>query len=335
MIDTSALAGVAKNLKKTTTLVTRRDGSKFVENSEGLHIEVPQSEEERASTLAALRPEALSLSLDDELTDASAQLHARRSTTSLRVVTWNIWFDALRQDERLQMLLCEAVREAPDAICLQEVVPRVAEAIRSCKPLCAVYAVSPYSISTYGVLMLVRKPLNPVFSQVPLPTGMGRSLLVAACADVVIATVHLESLDNAPTRRQQLERASAVLSATPLPAILCGDFNFDSSQNWGDWRKKKSGGKHTGLENAVLAAVVPDFVDAWPALRPRDPGLTFDGSCNPHVRDADERMRYDRVLARGMRPTDASVLGTTSPPVVEGGLLPSDHFGLRVDLQLA
>ena len=40
---------------------------------------------------------------------------------------WNIWFDEEERAARLQALLAEALDAAPDAICLQEVVPSVAE----------------------------------------------------------------------------------------------------------------------------------------------------------------------------------------------------------------
>ena len=82
--------------------------------------------------------------------------------------------------------------------------------------------------------MLVRKRLRARFSQHTLPTRMGRSLLVAELASgelpCTVGTVHLESLDSAPTRREQLEVAHHVLERCRQPSILCGDFNFDASQ---------------------------------------------------------------------------------------------------------
>jgi len=102
------------------------------------------------------------------------------------------------------------------------------------------------------------------------------------------------------------------------------------------------------LENAVLARMLPEFADAWPAARGGEEGYTRDGSVNRFVRDARERVppafrrsrgsrrgasaqvRYDRVMVKGFRTAAAEVLG--SAPAA-GGLFASDHFGVSVDLE--
>lgn len=307
----------------------------------------------RAASGAALRSPGCAIGprmplhlVDDHLVAMADAALTARPTFHVRVVTWNIWFDRKQQDERLAALMTEVVREAADVICLQEVLPHVAEAIKSCKPLCELYDVSPNSISSYGVLMLVAVEHEAKFSNLSLPGSMGRSLVVAECADLVVATVHLESLNNVQIRREQLQIASKHLADTRRPAVLCGDFNFDSSQTWGDWRKRRPFEPPPPiapnlLENAVLAAVLPDFVDTWAAVHPNDPGLTFDGGTNPHCRDAQERMRYDRVMAKGLRPMAAAMLGVRANALGghagragDGSVVPSDHYGVRVDLVL-
>ena len=117
-VNADLLAGAARKLKPASTLVTRRDGSKFQERCrEGISVEVPQSEEERAATRAVLCSDTLSLRLEASLTAAITKF-ADRQAGSLRVITWNIWFDPRQQDERLQMLLSEAMQLAPDAASL-------------------------------------------------------------------------------------------------------------------------------------------------------------------------------------------------------------------------
>jgi len=144
---------------------------------------------------------------------------------------------------------------------------------------------------------------------------------------VTVGNVHLESLDNERTRRGQLRVANSVLGndgrvdasgrVSEVRAVLCGDFNFDSSMTWGDWKlgrgrgnsKSKQGKRPPRppeeLENRVLAEEMPDWVDAWPAIHGDvgsggDPGITFDGRTNPAcVHDRDERMRYDRIMVKG------------------------------------
>ena len=86
-------------------------------------------------------------------------------------------------------------------------------------------------------------------------------------------------------------------------------------------------------QSSRLARLLPHFVDAWPVVRGAEPGLTFDGANNPYVRDPDERMRYDRVMVRGLRPARIEMLGepdlSLQPP--EEHPVPSDHLGLLDD----
>ena len=163
---------------------------------------------------------------------------------------------------------------------------------------------------------------------------MGRSLLIAELDPRrpeerwkrgAVATVHLESLNSASIRRAQLATCSQELGMqSALPnAVLAGDFNFDDTQEWGDWRQApvtleeatrllaEADGCRQGqqarpirpaheLENRVLDEVMTDFADVWPLLRPGERGATFDGGANPVcVTDSDE------VMLPGQRFADA------------------------------
>ena len=64
---------------------------------------------------------------------------------------------------------------------------------------------------------------------------MGRSLLIAEPINgingrqVIVATSHFESLDEAETRKYQMQTTFDVLKAGPgREVIVCGDFNFDN-----------------------------------------------------------------------------------------------------------
>ena len=48
-------------------------------------------------------------------------------------------------------------------------------------------------------------------------------------------------------------------------------------------------------------------------MRGAELGLTFDGAINPYVQDPGERMRYDRVMAKGLRPVHIEMLGEIAP----------------------
>jgi endonuclease/exonuclease/phosphatase family metal-dependent hydrolase len=287
--------------------------------------------------MAALKSWSL-MPLDVQAASALA-IFRERPTSELRVLTWNIWFDDLSSQHRLNALLCELLASAPDLACLQEVRPGVAEALRASIPLCSVYDISCNDVGRYGNLTLVRKDFDATFAVMQLPTRMGRNLLLAECRSrlpgLLIGNVHLESLAHEDLRREQLLAAGNALKNHPR-ALLCGDFNFDSTQTYGDWAREMPQRHPEMLENCVLAEVLPDFVDAWPAVRD-DEGFTFDGSLNPVcVRDRSERMRYDRIIAKGgmqsLLPVGASLLGKSE--ITEWGLMPSDHFGLEVDFAI-
>jgi len=283
------------------------------------------------------------LNLEFEITTAARTLQSR-PTSELRVVTWNVWFDAMCAAERQLALMREVLAVAPDVACFQEVVPAFLQALRNCVPLATVYEISPYDIRDYGCVMLVRRDFCPKFQIQELPSAMGRSLLsivcTSRCPGLVVMTAHLESLNSRRMRREQLLRAAAALEEHTR-SILCGDFNFDETQTWGDWRRDFRDGPAHGpgeLENEVLHEVLPQFSDTWRELWPNDPGYTFDGKLNGAcVSDSQERMRYDRVLARsapgGLVPKTAKLLGMD--PINDWDVRPSDHFGLSVDLECA
>ena len=103
-----------------------------------------------------------------------------RATHSLRIVTWNIWFDHRQAAPRLKLLLSLLSQQKADVIGLQEVTTQAAEKVRQHHGITSRYDISENAISGYGCLLLVRRELNPAFAELPLPTTMGRSL-VAAC----------------------------------------------------------------------------------------------------------------------------------------------------------
>lgn len=313
------------------------------------------------------------------MADCCPSVQTARSTR-LRVCTWNVWMEVSWAEERFDALVRTLLARAPDVICLQEVVPRFAASLRASSLVASQYTVSNNDVGPYSVLLLARIDLCPVFRQVELESAMGRSLLIAELDPRrpeerwkrgAVATVHLESLNSASVRRAQLATCSQELGMqSALPnAVLAGDFNFDDTQEWGDWREApvtleeatrllaEADGCRQGqqarpirpaheLENRVLDEVMTDFADVWPLLRPGERGATFDGGANPVcVTDSDEVMRYDRVLLRAPRGAarcdsldaaarwvaqDISMVGVEA--INTEGVRPSDHFGLMVDI---
>ena len=118
-----------------------------------------------------------------------------------------------------------------------------------------------------------------------------------------------------------------------------GDFNFDSSQTWGDWDHNHPKYPKEHLENNVLDEIMPNWVDVWPYLKgTKETGHTFDGATNVCVRNKKEIMRYDRIMVKIdtdfklLVPHQIEMIGTES--IDETGLMASDHYGLLVKLNV-
>ncbi|MET8545483.1 poly(A) polymerase, partial [Kitasatospora sp. NPDC004799] len=143
----------------------------------------------------------------------------------------------------------------------------------------------------------------------------------AAGAPLTVAAVHLSSdhsPDGADRRRAELARLAEGLAGIEGELLLLGDFN--------DGRSGPSG-----------PAAALGLRDAWSQVHgPADDTPTFDPTANPlaAVSSLTGRPgRLDRVLHRGdgARATAAVLLGDRP---AEDGLLPSDHYGVAVDLLL-
>jgi tyrosyl-DNA phosphodiesterase 2 len=265
-----------------------------------------------------------------------------RATNALRFVTFNVWFGKFYLAQRFRALM-RILRECDaDFVCLQEASVAFLELLRDDEWVRATYFLSdPHGDSFrttihYGVVMLSKRPpLGDVWLLTPLPTAMGRKLLRARFAvdeddkgdgeEFVVATVHLESLQNPARRTEQLEVIKGILAPCRNVALM-GDFNLCA----------------TSPENANVDRL--GMVDSWAAVRPSEPGWTEDGTVNGMLallHDAATRqLRFDRIMVRAgtWRPTAVELLGTQRlDPAEVGGcwdpVWPSDHFGLTCTIE--
>ena len=258
-------------------------------------------------------------------------------TPSLSVMTFNVWFDDMAYVIRLAALSRLILASSADVVCLQEVTPRFARllcedpALRAAGYVASDADGAGATVQPYGVMILCKCGLAPTFSFHDLPTSMARRLLVAtlhtARGPFVVATVHLESLDNQPRRAAQLAMARKVLSRATAaigggggggdsgdsgsggcPSVLCGDFNFCSYRNFNPEPPMSIGlllesgsSPRRALENDALQRLLPQHVDVWPLLRcgkdGEDSGYTFDSEVNENIGNQQrEQMRYDRIM---------------------------------------
>ncbi|KAF0979785.1 hypothetical protein FDP41_000938 [Naegleria fowleri] len=310
-----------------------------------------------------------------ETVDEIAQLTATHEMPSqLRILTFNIWFDAYMMKERMDGLMNEIFQRTfnvnnhnfsssssfqtisspiPDVLCFQEVTTQSLEMIAQHPIIRNNYYLSDSpddafcSVYPYGVLMAVKKtlPIRKLFYNT-LPSNMYRAALSVEIGNsqmqfqnMIVTTVHLESLSNADLRFQQLD----VISNFQIPysqAIICGDFNFDSERNYDE-------NYLPYLENSYLTSNVHlrQYQDVWKSLKyPNDLGKTFDTKSNAMLaKYSHEVMRYDRVLLKSLmvpsqhtqlkkywKPIHIELLGT-KPIAYDQNRNPiciSDHFGI-------
>jgi tyrosyl-DNA phosphodiesterase 2 len=243
--------------------------------------------------------------------------------SSLRIVTLNTWFDLQDRPARLAAQLATFEALAPDVIALQEVTADLVRLLARSPWVQAHYAL-PEAVGPllgdhgYGVLLLVR-PAVAGFHYTPLPSEMGRGVLVADLGGgVAVGTVHLESMpEGAPRRVPQLRLCQRALAGART-AVLVGDFNFC----------------HSYPEEAAIA---PPWTDVWPLRHGDDPGWTCD-SVNNTMRarpgKPSKQRRYDRVILRddghAWRVGDVARVGVA--PIAPGVWM-SDHFGLVADFR--
>lgn len=249
----------------------------------------------------------------------------------LTLVTWNVWFSPLARAERTAMLVEALAAADADVVCLQELLPEVATAIRAAAPLRA-YQLFDEGFDAgegYGTALLTRLPVRG-WRRRELPTSMGRDLLLAELsladgAPFAVGTVHLESRRwNGDVRAEQLDAALPLVRAAAPDGVLCGDFNFDDG--WDEGRR---------LDGA------PDFRDLWLAHGRGAEGYTVDTRRNEMTlrhKGKEKQTRYDRVLLRSpsgaARARSIELLGAAPHPG-DPALFVSDHFGLRAVIERA
>jgi poly(A) polymerase len=251
------------------------------------------------------------------------------TSAALRAITWNLLFDRydgdiLRSDERWQDALDRLAPLAADVIVLCEVTPKIWQRVLE-QPWVRAYNVShaPTAprLEPFGQAILARHPLRDVrvLELARRRTAVSATLDVGDRAIGVVA-LHLTSdkqPDAAALRDAQLAGVLAHVRSEQRDAwIVAGDFN-------------------SAPEVHASSIAAARAIDAWEAVRPGEPGYTFDAVANTlaaATSSTGRSTRLDRVLAIGLAPTGARLIGVEPGPA---GIPPSDHYGVCVDFALA
>lgn len=247
----------------------------------------------------------------------------RRDVERLTVTTYNIWFNDTHAERRYRTIAELLSRESPDIMAFQEVNPVALtvflEQAWIREQYCSAAAVGGRR-GNYGMLLLSRVPVDSV-TYTRLPTKLSRGYLTARLTlngePLAVVDIHLESgKASAALRARQLGQIYRSQRDVP-DVVLLGDFNMRDS------------------EDAVIG---PDHRDAWPVLRPQEPGYTEDTTIN-HMRfdmkDKHRHVRFDRVLTKGdtWTPESIELLGREPVSAELPRVFPSDHFGVRCVLR--
>lgn len=172
----------------------------------------------------------------------------------------------------------------------------------------------PHTIEQSYHCMIFSRPRIEQAERVLFPSSfMGRALVWADVAGWRVMTAHMESLrDGSRARKAQLSAVMAALDAAGRPAVFGGDTNLRDAEvppladARDAWR---------------LSGAPEDRRYTWDLVRNRN--KTMPGGRRP-------RARYDRVFVSGCRVASFDLIGEAALP--GGGMWPSDHFGIQVDL---
>ncbi len=131
---------------------------------------------------------------------------------------------------------------------------------------------------------------------------------------------HLEAAISAQdsTQVEQGLELIGIMGESPIPVILAGDFNSDTS------------GLGIGPDQTPTASMIVEagYADVWQALRPGELGLTWplyleDTNAGP----SSPFERIDLIFARDLELVDIGLAGAASP-------FPSDHVGVVATLRI-
>lgn len=253
--------------------------------------------------------------------------------SALTLLTLNVLFDDYEQaridsPRRYAAIASLLSRRRPDLIVLQEVQPPMLSGLLSQDWARGYFATDipteGDTLRPYGQVLLSRWAPSRLLQ---LRLSHSKRILIATFetggTPIEVAALHLTSdrrPDAAERRAAQVERLAAALSPD-ADHVLVGDFNFGDDQE--------------------ILLLSERYADVWPALRPGEPGYTYDPAGNPLAALFSQRgigRRLDRVFLRApperLVASSIEIVANTPLPDATPVLLPSDHYGLSVALSL-
>jgi len=233
--------------------------------------------------------------------------------SSIKIITWNIWFHENGREKRTIKILEEILRYDADFIVFQEVTPDSSQIINRMKQN---YHIIGYPLmQSYDTLMLSRY-LPSSWNRYQLPdTQMGRNLLLAEFLGptIQIGTFHLESIF--PSNILKVKQLEYIREITSQNTILLGDTNFTSPV------------KISGL------------IDIFEYINePKAYEYTYCGMTNRNIKRRNLKSRLDRIYVKSIgRVSSFYLIGTDATYYDEkrnNYYHPSDHYGVISEFTL-
>ncbi len=240
----------------------------------------------------------------------------------MKLVSWNLngledeYIDMRTEAAMFQILLGVPIEDAiaadfepntPDIILLQEVVERTYFAHVKPHLQAAGFTLFPKepTIRSYFEVVAVRQKVLDVSHQPFSYSQQGRELTTLRLDGLTVMTAHLESMK--PGKQERIDQAQYVLDKMSAlgPCVFAGDTNLRKAE----WE---------GLNNA-------NIVDAWiSAGSEKTDRITW--------QQAQKKSRFDRVWTHQIGVKNFETFGKDKVPTLD--VRPSDHYGLRVELDV-
>lgn len=263
-------------------------------------------------------------------------------TTSLSVLTWNLWWRFGPWVQRQPAILATVAALDPDVIALQEVWDdgerNQAAVLAELLGFHHVYAANrEHDGVRFGNAVLSRWPIaDHEWRPLPAPADLdeGRNVLRADVdgprGRFQIFSTHLNwRFDHSRIRQDQVRTIGELVRSSPTrsyPPIVCGDFNAPPDS---DEIRSMTGRADTPADGLV-------FYDAWEvAGDSSEAGATWSND-NPYAGlELEVTRRIDYVFVGWPR---MGGLGHVTSCSVEGrdavdGVVPSDHYAVRAELR--
>ena len=241
----------------------------------------------------------------------------------LRLMSWNLWFDDYYLVERMMMVLSYIEPLQPHIIAFQE--------LTTVSELLLEDSESPL----YGNFFKVKSKLpdwqwywEGIYSRLPIgqksirypysisEMGRGITILHVPKFSLTVGCTHLESENEHETRRRQImEAIEWINSFNSRNKIILGDTNIRD---------------HQPIDDLLPS----DWCDVWLKLNPYQTGYTVDSIRNPMC-IGNRLDRLDRIYCscRDYHPRAIYLIGDQEIGEGETAVMPSDHFGLVLDLE--